>query len=512
MNIFEWFRGEKKKPETENEDESDGGYFSTEITNDSKARIKIRAHRVWQGIASSIQAAMPRAASTTSKDGYVTAMDSLCDSPGDNALKSAYALSQPNISEVLLLWYVSQSFIGHQMCAILSTHWLIDKCCSMPAEDALRQGYQLVSGDGKEFSPEQLKQIEQCDEDFRIMHHLNDHLRKGRIFGIRIAYFKIETNDPEYYEKPFNIDGITPNSYQGIVQMDPYWTAPILDQESAAQPDSMHFYEPTWWLINGKRYHRTHLIIFLNGEIVDFLKPSYLYGGVPVPQRIMERIYAAERTANEGPLLAMTKRTTGMGTNTKMAYANKEKFDQRMAEWMALRDNNQVKIYDKTTDELVQFDTSLADLDAVIMTQYQIVAAASGCPATKLLGTTPKGFNATGEFEESSYHEMLETLQTHSATPLLLRHHKILSKSHFGGKLNIRGVWNPLDSPTAQEEAQINLTKAQTGLALVQSGAIDGYDERDRVRKDKKSGYTGIPEAVREDEENDSDDTDNSAE
>ncbi len=34
----------------------------------------------------------------------------------------------------------------------------------------------------------------------------------------------------------------------------------------------------------------------------------YNYFGVSVPERIYERVYASERTANEAPQLAMTKR------------------------------------------------------------------------------------------------------------------------------------------------------------------------------------------------------------
>ena len=52
--------------------------------------------------------------------------------------------------------------------------------------------------------------------------------------------------------------------------------------------------------------------------------------------------------------------------------------------------------------------------------------------------------------------------------------------------------WNPLDTPTAQELAQTNLTKAQTGLALVQAGAIDSSDERMRIATDKTSGYNEL--------------------
>ena len=52
------------------------------------------------------------------------------------------------------------------------------------------------------------------------------------------------------------------------------------------------------------------------------MKPAYLYGGLPVPQLISERVYAAERTANEAPMLAMTKRLTVLKCDITQAVAN----------------------------------------------------------------------------------------------------------------------------------------------------------------------------------------------
>ncbi len=423
------------------------------------------------------------------------------DDSGSSNLKSAYALSQPNISDTLLMWYVSQSFIGAQMCAFLAQNWLINKCCSIPARDAVRNGYELVSADDEELDSKILHAIKSYNETFRLDGNMMEFLRHGRIFGVRILFFKVTSTDPEYYEKPFNIDGITPGSYKGLVQVDPYWTAPMLDGESAAGPASMHFYQPPLWMLNGKRYHRTHLIIFRNAEVPDILKPSYQYGGVPVPQQIMERVYAAERTANEGPLLAMTKRTTVLSTNTEDAFANKDQFDYRIQQWIAMRDNQQIKIADKDADMVQQFDTALADLDTVIMTQYQIVAAAANIPATKLLGTSPKGFGASGDYEISSYHEELESLQTHDLNPLILRHLQIVIKSFILPKFHVEPVlrvsWKPLDSPTATEEAALGLQKAQTDQVYVDMGAIDGVDVRDRLIADPNSGYSGIAPASR---------------
>jgi uncharacterized protein len=413
-------------------------------------------------------------------------------------IKGAYGESEVNFADALLGWFLSQGFIGHQIAAYVATHWLIDKCCSMPARDAIRQGYRIVSDEGKDLDSEVQQAFKKYDELFAVNRNMKQFVHMGRVFGVRVALFRVESTDPSYYEHPFNPDGITPGSYKGIVQVDPYWCSPELDTRAASDPSSPHFYEPTWWRINGKRYHRTHLVIFRNGEVSDLLKPQYLYGGVPVPQRILERVYAAERTANEAPQLAMTKRSTVFGTDVAEAFANKDAFDSRLADWAYYRDNYAIKVLDKANDEIQQFDTSLTDLDAVIMTQYQIVAAAAGVPATKLLGTTPKGFNATGESEESSYHEELESIQTHDLTPFLERHHLLVMRSFIAPKLlagvpiDTSAVWEPLDSPTAKEEAEINKQKADSDKALVDAGAIDGLDIRKRLSEDRQSGYYGM--------------------
>ena len=420
------------------------------------------------------------------------------DSSNGVANFKMYANGMNSVSDAVIGWYASQGFIGAQLCGILAQNWLINKACAMPADDAIRKGYNVVTVDGDELDPEAVKIIKAYDKAYKLNFNMREFIRKGRIFGIRVAMFKVISTDKDYYEKPFNIDGVTAGSYKGIVQVDPYWTAPMLDGASASQPDTLHFYEPTWWIINGKKVHRSHLIIFRHAEPVDVLKPQYIYGGVPLTQQIMERVYAAERTSNEAPQLAMSKRTTIWLTDMEAVMSDTNAAIGRLQQWAAYRDNYGVKLGDKEGDEFQQFDTSLADFDSLIMTQYQLVAAIAGVPATKLLGTSPKGFNATGEYEEASYHEMLESIQTNDLTPFAERHHALVIKSFVEPQLKMKIDcettlnWLPLDTPTAEELAATNLAKAQAGQVLIGSGAISSEDERQRVATDKQSGYNEI--------------------
>lgn len=400
-----------------------------------------------------------------------------------------------------LEWYGAQGFIGWQMCAILSQNWLIDKACGVPAADAIRNGYDILFDDGQKLDPDVLDVMRRADKRMQVSGKCREFIKKSRIFGIRHALFII---DGINYEAPFNPDGIKPGSYRGISQIDPYWMAPVLDSAAAANPASPDFYDPTWWQINGKRIHKSHFIITRCGDdVVDLLKPSYYYGGIPLPQKLYNRVYAAERVADEAPMLAMTKRLMVLKTDTTQWFGPNAKAAANMQEWMEFQNNYSVKVVG-TKDEAQQFDASLTGLDETVMTQFQLVAAAANMPATKLINTTPKGFNSTGEYEEASYHEELESIQDTSATPFIERHHLCLWRSYIAPKFNLdpkRGTeidWRTTDSMTAKEEAEVNEIKSRTAKNYVDAGSIDGLDVRRNLISDPHSGFTGIEEIVPE--------------
>jgi phage-related protein (TIGR01555 family) len=430
---------------------------------------------------------------TMAMDGKLVtyAMDDCNGGPGCGSMGTDMSLNAYTVPEQLMSWYASQSFIGYQACAIIAQHWLVDKACSMAGEDAIRNGWEVKArGDEAALTDEQLQQIKDMDKKFNLMEEMKELNRFKNVFGIRVLLFKVESDDPKYYEKPFNIDGVAPGSYKGISQVDPYWMMPMMTAESTADPSSPHFYDPEFWVISGVRYHRSHLIIVRGPEPADLLKPTYIFGGIPLTQRIYERVYAAERTANEAPLLAMNKRTTTIHVDMEKAVADQDAFTAKILMWQKYRDNHAVKILGEE-EAMEQFDTSLSDFDSVIMNQYQLVAAIAKTPATKLLGTSPKGFNATGEHETISYHEELESIQQHVMSPFLTRHYELLVKS-LDFKVELLHVWEPVDSITMAARAQLNKDKAELGKTLIDGGVISPDEERNRIRDDKHSGYNRL--------------------
>lgn len=404
-----------------------------------------------------------------------------------------------NLPVAILAWYQAQSFIGFNLMAIIAQHWLVNKACSMMGKDGVRNWFDISRVDGKSLDSKEIERLKRFDKRYKLRQNLEEFSRYTNVFGIRIAIFQVDSTDPEYYEKPFNLDGVTAGSYRGISQVDPNWCTPILRGKSLSDPSSAHFYEPDYWMINGKRYHRTHLVIGRTEQPSDILKPTYQFAGISLVQKIFERIYAAERSANESPLLLMTKRTTSLKVNTDSVAANQGKFEQRLRAWMAWRDNFAVKVLGED-EELAETDTTLADVDDVVMQQYLLVASVADIPVARLLGTSPSGLNATGEFEMASYYDAVSTLQENLLSPFVERHHAILSRS-LGLEYTIEHTWRPLDTPTAEAQANVNKLKADADSVLILAGVVTPSEARQRLRQDPDSGYNFLAETEDETEE-----------
>lgn len=430
------------------------------------------------------------------------AMDG-ADSGVGEAIKAAFNMAQTRVPGAIMGWYGNQSFIGYQACALIAQQWLVNKACIAPAEDAARAGWKVAFNDDTEIDDIAVqKAIARLDRKYRINQNVCELTQMKRVFGVRLAIFKVKSDDPEYYAKPFNIDGVKPYSYEGIAQVDPYWMTPELTTDSVSDPASINFYEPEYWVIAGKRYHRSHMVVVRHAPVADILKPAYLYGGVSLAQQIYERAYAAERTANEAPQLAMTKRMNVMKTNLNGLVSDPDKFVRAKQLQTDFRDNYGTMLIGED-EEYQQHETTLSELDSVIMTQYQLVAAVAGIPATRLLGTSPKGFNATGEHEIKTYHEMLAGIQNNDFLPLLDRHYQLMMRSEIepqmGVKLHPTVVFNPLDEPTEAELAQVQKLKADTYSVLQQTGAITAQEIAEALVKDERSGFESIdPEDVEE--------------
>lgn len=429
------------------------------------------------------------------------AMDSVNPVSTDK-LNNAYNVSNP-ASDIIFNFFAKEGFIGFQACSILCQNWLVNKACIQPAKDAIRPDYDLsyITTDENEILDKdfisEIIDISNDPKQFNIKKICQRFAEKKRQYGQILAYPIVEGAN---YEEPFNIDGITPNSYKGMTIIDPIWYEGVLNEEAISDPTSLRYFKPTYFLLpSGKKIHYSWCLFGSNGDVPDVLKPTYRWGGYPIPQLIFERVYSAEKTANEAHMLAMSKRLTIADINVKAYLSNPTDALKEIEALSQMRDNFGVMV--KRPGETVQqIDTSLTDFDAVIMTQYQLVAAAANIPATKLLETQPKGFNSSGDYEDKQYKLMLVEIQNNDFIPLLDFHFALLCKSKYGLNRDFTITFKEIDTPSELERAQINQTKAQTDSTYIQAGIFSPDEIRSNLIKDPNSGYNDIEGELPEDE------------
>ena len=179
------------------------------------------------------------------------------------------------------------------------------------------------------------------------------------------------------------------------------------------------------------------------------------------------------------------------------AIRNTPRFEDKLKALLEARNNYGVYLTD-INQTVQQIETSLMEFPELISTQYLLIAGIAEIPYTKFLGTTPKGFNATGEYEMKSYIQMLKSIQE-KFMPLIRRHIDLLSMSLYGEKQDITFKFNEIDMPTEQENAQVNAVQTQTLNSLLESGIVSSEEARKWLKMDENSGFGWIDDELPDD-------------
>lgn len=424
------------------------------------------------------------------------AMDGL-DGYDVKSLQSAF---ERNImgQEIIFTHFATKGFIGFNNCAIIAQDWLVNKCLALPCEDAIAINYDITLKDAEVTEEDKdiiskIKSLSETGEKYNIKGICKEFAENKRKFGQALCIPLVEGVD---YSIPFNIDALTPKSYKGMVVIEPIWVAPVLNIEATTNPMSKRYYKPTWFRMpDGTLIHYTWFIFNTYGDVSDILKPTYYFGGYPLPQLLYEQVYASEKTANEAPMLAQSKRLNYMEGNLNAYLTDEEKLHKEINLMSWLR-NNWGWLFIKRDQKIGQLDTSLTDFDAVTMLGFQLVAAISGMPSARLLETSPKGWQSTGSYEDDNYSKLQQSIQRLDYCPILNLHYKLLTKSEFGIEKDYECVFDAIDTPTEKERAEIREINSRTDLNYINAGSISPDEVRNILREDINSGYNTLSEEM----------------
>ena len=436
--------------------------------------------------------------------GYVGKHDPI-DNTGFSMLTDP--LNRFPINPRILKHFQSRMWITFSANAIIATHEVVNLCCSIPGKDAISHGYKVVCASDEHQKTEEarknhdanevrfLKQIKIAADKMKMNETCAKLNYYKKVFGVGIAIPRVKFRKdakspsdssgetPYSYADPYNPAMIEPGSFKGFAVVDPIWITYDFNTEEFLDPISPTFQIPTWINTHNRRIHYTWCIRVLNSEVPDILKPSYYYSGLSLTQQLYERVWCADKLANEAPLLAMTKRLLIADGNLEQMIGDPRHTNIFFKAINYFRDNFSIFVK-KPSMNVTQLDTSLTDLAPLTSYEYQLVSAISQIPVTKLFKNVPTGLQSTGEYEWDDYAQTLRDIQNNDFTPTLRMFFELYCASFYPERqdLKLDVEWNPIDVPKEKEQVQMASQAGQTVGSLCSQGVICVREARNMLR------------------------------
>lgn len=410
--------------------------------------------------------------------------------------------------KVLRYFSDNYAWLGWLTCATLAQHPFISRACSIPGEDAVAVGYKIEfpqsNGTDVTENENRIKRLIRETKRMGIHQVLRKFDYNKRVFGVGICIpcFEADTDEGKSYIRkmlslPYNEDALKKQGirYVGQKVVDPYWLTPVFDDDSGFDPASRDFYLPTWWQIGTteRRIHKSWCVQYVNTIVSDILKPTYYYGGMPLPQMLMQRVYSADKVADEAQMLAMSKRLLVVDANVQKLVANPKEAAKIMDALKFARDNWGVFFKNPNTN-VQQVDTYITEFNQLIMTQYQLVASIAQIPAPKLLKVMPTGFSDVSELVWKDYAQHVCSIQEDELTPILDRHYTfhLLMNEKAKDYKDFEITFNPVDVPTLMEKAKISELETKSAKTLIEQGVLSPEEVRQVLRSKKGGEFSNV--------------------
>jgi phage-related protein (TIGR01555 family) len=378
-----------------------------------------------------------------------------------------------------------KTFSRDQLEALYFQDWIAGKIIDIPVEDMIREWRSFNAPD---IEDDQLKKISDLEDQLEVKDKISDALKWARLYGGSLILLGI---DPKHGEMdiPLEIDKIGEGDLKYMHTLD-RWDVTSQDINNI-NPELSNYRLPNFYGIYGikdNRIHHSRIIRFDGLSLPYRLKRQNQYWGGSILVRIYEAILNSALTSNStASLVHESKIDIIQVQNLFKHLASKEGEAALINRFMIadiMKSNNNTLILDSTeTHNRTQF--SFAGLPDLVTRFLNIVAAASDIPATRLLGSSATGLNASGEGDLKNYYNMIGNKQEKDLNSPLKKLDQILVRSAIGSyPEDLSFEFNPLWQLSDTERATIELQNAQRDQIYIDRGAITTDVVTKQLRKD----------------------------
>lgn len=359
------------------------------------------------------------------------------------------------------------SRLSYAECAFLANDSIINNAISKIANEMLRKGGKIVLEiDEQERENEIIKALEKRLEKLNFFEILHKAITTTLTYGGALIFIDTNTDkldEPLYLKKEF----VNANKIQHLKVIEPYLCGAV--EINSSNPLNADFMIPNKYFVSGGGIlDKSRVVPLVFFQSPDMLKPLYNFFGISLCQFMKEYVKTADGARQALADIFLRFRTIIIQSD--LPKINAEEAIIRTQVINQTR-NNQGTLLLTNDEKYYETITPLTNLDKLIAQMQENIAASARMPAVKLLGLTPSGFNATGDFDLKSYYDEIMSMQNAFLKPVIEKFLRVFVLE-MGEDLYPRYEFEKLDNETALNEAQINSLESQTINNLIQGGVI----------------------------------------
>lgn len=346
--------------------------------------------------------------------------------------------------------------------------WLCGKIIKIPAQDATRE-WRMWNAE-----KEQITALQDEEKRFNVKGKVREALIKARLLGG--AAILIGVKNDKNWDQELNLEAIKKGDLEYLNVFD---RTEIGTMEIERDMLSPYYGEPKFYTLTGtaqtQKIHPSRVVRFVGNPLpvrsleVDGWGDSVLQG---VNTAVKNAALSCEGIAT----LINEASVDVIKVPDFMANVATSEYRSRIIERFTLAKISQSIIRARLIDAAEEWETrqiNFSNLPQTIQIFLQVAAGAADIPATRLLGASPDGLNATGAGDLRNYYDNVADKQKNELEPALARLDQVLIRSALGTvPPGIAYDWISLWQPTEAEKAATRLSNSQTLANVVNTGLV----------------------------------------
>ena len=363
------------------------------------------------------------------------------------------------------------------------------------AQEMTRAWGKIIGGDDQEKIDLLEKEFERLD----VRDLFRQHIYNENVFGLSHLFIDVGDNDTSL---PLIPENVRKGSLKRIGLIEAIHTTP--SAYNANDATAADFYKVQNWFALGKNIHQDRLLTLVMRPVPDMFKPAYNFGGISMIQLMQPYVQRWQRTVDSVSDLVKAFSITCLKTDMSQLLSDGEdgisELQTRLAVFDEIRDNLNLMALDNDKEELIQINTPLSGLDALVTKAQEQMSMPSHTPLVKLTGITPSGLNASSDGEIQVYYDWIMSLLNSHILPQLKKVLEIAQMSLFGEiDESITFKFNSLTQMSDKEKSEIEMNRATALTTFTTGGLISQEEARQSLIDDENLSFQSL----------DADDTEN---